>query len=404
MITSGMADLLPVDEALERIVALSSRTASESLPLAEAAGRILSDPVIARTDQPPFDSSAMDGYAVRAADLENADTLRLTGVSQAGTRFEGAVLSGECVRIFTGAPMPQGADTVVMQEETERSDAVIRFETKPKTGANVRLQGNDFHLGQALLEPGSGLTPAALALAAAANVPEVSVAKRPRALLLGTGDELVPVGSPLSPDQIVASNSLGLVPLLTRFGATAEDLGIARDNRAELDAAIAAALAQEPELLITTGGASVGEHDLVQDALKENGVEIDFWRIAMRPGKPLMLGRKGRTLVFGLPGNPVSALVTARIFVVPAICAMLGAPAPASLTLPLARNLPPNGVRRHFMRARLVTEPGEATRVSPILETDSGHLSSLAAADCLVVQKENTFGSRIGELIETVLL
>nr|WP_255714547.1 molybdopterin molybdotransferase MoeA [Pelagibacterium xiamenense] len=230
-----------------------------------------------------------------------------------------------------------------------------------------------------------------------------TIATPPRAVLIATGDELVPPGSPLGADQIVASNSFGLSAMFDPLCGAVVDHGIVPDDRAQLAAAIGAALDDNPDVLVTTGGASVGEHDFVQDVLKECGVEIDFWRIAVRPGKPLMFGTRGRTLVFGLPGNPVSALVTAHVFVLPALRALLGAPEPPRLRLPLGDAIPPNGPRQHFLRARIFSEP-EGTVVIPIAQTDSGHLSSLAQANCLIVQPAGDPGKAPGDPVDISLL
>lgn len=314
--------LLPVDDALQRIEAAITPKASETIAIDQAAGRVLAEPVLAVTDNPPFDASAMDGYAVRAEDMRDGAVLKQIGVSQAGLEFTGRVEIGTCARIFTGAPLPQGADTVVMQEQTTADGDAITFLAEISPGKNVRSQGHDFRTGDTLITPGTRLTARHIALAAAANQPSVSVTKQLSVTIAATGDELVMPGSPLPRGKIVGSNTFGLKPLLTPHAATVTDLGIIPDDMPSLSSALAQALDAQPDILITTGGASVGEHDLVQDALKANGVEIDFWRIAMRPGKPLMFGRKGNTVVFGLPGNPVSALVTATVIVLPAIRAM----------------------------------------------------------------------------------
>src|SRR5690606_28710016 len=266
---------------------------------------------------------------------------------------------------------------------------------------SVRPRGSDFAVGQELLAAGTRLTPMQIAVAAAANAPALSVARRPRVALLATGDELVLPGSFLGSDQIVASNSFGLAALLAPYADVVIDHGIVGDDAALLDARLEAVFADLPDIVITTGGASVGEHDLVQDALKARGVALDFWRINMRPGKPLMFGTLDGTLVFGLPGNPVSAMVTALVFIKPALRAWLGHAEPTHWRLPLAAPTPANTARRHFMRARLVhTEDGPV--VDPIAQTDSGHTSSLAAADLLIVQPEHDPGQPTGALVEAL--
>ena len=393
--------LLPVDDALKAILAHVPAVEAETVPLAAAAGRVLAAPLVAHHDQPPFNASAMDGYAMQADDVRADKWLNVIGTSQAGAGFAGTVGAGEAVRIFTGAPVPMGADTVIMQEEAVREGDRVRFTAPARPGHSVRPKGNDFATGQVLVEVGTRLTPMQIAVAAAANAGALSVAKRPRIALLATGDELVLPGHPLGLDQIVASNSFGLGAMLAPYAAAVSDLGIVGDDPALLRARLADAFAEEPDILITTGGASVGEHDLVQDVFKGLGVTLDFWRINMRPGKPLMFGTRGHTLVFGLPGNPVSAMVTALVFIKPALRAWLGASEPQSWRLPLAGPTPPNTARRHFMRARLVhSEAGPSA--DPIAQTDSGHTSSLAAADLLIVQREHDPGQAAGAVIEAL--
>lgn len=393
--------LLPVDEALNRILARVPAVVDESVALGEAAGRVLAQPVVATHDQPPFNASAMDGYAMRAADVAEGVWLDVIGMSQAGAGFAGTVDEGQAVRIFTGAPVPAGADTVIMQEETERNGDRVRFTAPARLGHSVRPRGYDFAVGRTVLERGTRLGPFQLAVAAAANAGVVSVAKRPKVALLATGDELVLPGAVLGPDQIVASNSVGLAASLAPFAEAVTDFGIARDSREELDAVLERIFASGPDVVVTTGGASVGEHDLVQAALLDHGVTLDFWRINMRPGKPLMFGTRGKTLVFGLPGNPVSAMVTAEIFLKPALRHWLGLAEVEPLRLPLLGPTPPNTARRHFMRARMVTRDG-VTGLLPISETDSGHTSSLAAADALIVQPEHDPGQTAGTVVSAL--
>lgn len=393
--------LLPVEDALRAILARVPAPGAENVDLSDAIGRVLSAPLIARHDQPPFDASAMDGYALRAADVTEGGFLKVIGMSQAGAGFADALGPGEALRIFTGAPLPEGADTVIMQEEAMREGDRVRFTAPARPGHSVRRKGNDFAKGDVLVEAGARLTPMQIAVAAAANQAGLAVTRRPRIGLLATGDELVLPGTNLGPDQIVASNSFGLAAMLVPYAGNLEDHGIVGDDdtllRARLDQAFAAA----PDVLITTGGASVGEHDLVQAALKDLGVSLDFWRINMRPGKPLMFGTRGQTLVFGLPGNPVSAMVTAIAFIKPALRAWLGYGEPEHWRLPLAGPTPPNSARRHYMRARLLQTP-TGPEVLPISQTDSGHTSSLAYADLLIVQPENDPGQPAGAIVEVV--
>jgi molybdopterin molybdotransferase len=395
--------LLPVDDAIAAILRRVPAPSAEPVALADAAGRVLVEPVIATHDQPPFNASAMDGYAMRAADVVSGHRLRLVGTSQAGAGFAGSVGEGEAVRIFTGAPLPPGADTVIMQEEAVAGDGFVSFTAPARLGHSVRPLGQDFARGQAVVEAGTRLAPMQLAVAAAANAATLMVAKRPKVALLATGDELVIPGAALGPDQIVASNSYGLRPLLLPYAETVTDHGIARDHRGDLSARLEAIFADGPDILITTGGASVGDHDIVQDILGELGVTLDFWKINMRPGKPLIFGTRGKTLIFGLPGNPVSAMVTAMVFIRPALRKWLGYPEPSHWRLPLAAATPPNTARRHFMRAQLlhgITGP----QLLPIAQTDSGHTSSLARADMLIVQPEHDAGQPVGSLVEAIPL
>ncbi len=393
--------LLPVDAALKAILARVPTVMPEQVGLSEALGRVLAAPVIATHDQPPFDASAMDGYALRAADVSEGTALRVIGMSQAGAGFPGALSAGEAVRIFTGAPLPPGADTVIMQEEALRDGDLVRFTAPARLGHSVRARGNDFATGNVLLRPGARLTPMQIAVAAAANHASLAVSRRPDIALVATGDELVPPGTKLGADQIVASNSFGLAAMLAPYAGSITDHGIIADDAALLRQSLGKALAAQPDILITTGGASVGEHDLVQDALKDLGVTLDFWRINMRPGKPLMFGTHGRTLVFGLPGNPVSAMVTAIVFIKPALRAWLGYAEPEHWRLPLAAATPANSARRHFMRARLLQTP-TGPQLQPVSQTDSGHTSSLADADMLIVQPENDPGQPAATLVEAL--
>lgn len=392
--------MIPVSEALDRILALAAPLGAETVPLVDAAGRVLAAPLTAAHTHPPFDSSAMDGYAVRAADVVPGKPLRLVGTSQAGARFVGMMQAGQCVRIFTGAPMPIGADAVVMQEEAIANGTEIAFTHAARPGQSVRLRGNDFAQGDVLLDKGAFVTPAALNLAASANRAVLAVTRRPRLALLATGDELVPPGSSIGPDRIVASNSYGLAALFAPLCGPVRDLGIAPDDPARIDAALLSALDEGVDVVVTTGGASVGDHDHMRDCLLNLGVKLDFWKLAMRPGKPLMFGTRGKTLFFGLPGNPVSAMVTAMVTVVPALRALLGYadPLPAPLVLPLAAPMPANGPRTHYLRGTLAHD-ASGTRVAPISQTDSGHSSSLALAHGLIVQAADDPGRAAGAMV-----
>ncbi len=398
--------MITVDEALDRIFTRIPTPLPESVPLGRAHRRVLLKPLLAKHTQPPFDASAMDGYAVRAAEIVPGKPVFLAGTSQAGSRFTGMMQSGECVRIFTGAPLPIGADAVIMQEQATARGNQVSFDKAPKPGQSIRRKGNDFTEGKELLQPGLSLTPAMLNLAASANYANLEVARRPKLAVLATGDELVPPGTDLGPDQIVASNSYGLIPLLAPYADKIIDLGIVRDDKKELEKSILGALDYGVEVLLTSGGASVGERDFVQDVLRDLGVELDFWKILMRPGKPLMFGTRGKTLVFGLPGNPTSAFVTAAVLVRPALRLMTGHTDPffPFMGVPLAADLPANGERRHFVRGKLNRNEIGFLEVVPIAETDSNHSTSLAEADALIIQPENNPGTPAGEIVEIIPL
>jgi molybdopterin molybdotransferase len=398
--------MMPVDEALERIIRKLPALGAETIPLSAADGRVLAKPLVSTHNQPPFDSSAMDGYAVRADEVFPGKPLKLAGTAQAGARFIGMMQPGQCVRIFTGAPLPIGADSVIIQEDATANGNQISFAKAVKPGANVRKQGFDFRRGAELLPAGTALTPQMLSLAAGANQPRLTVTRRPRIAILATGDELVPPGTPLGPDQIVASNSYGLSALLAPYADSILDLGIVADDKPKLDAKLLEAFDAGVDILITTGGASVGERDYVQEVLKDLGVELDFWKLRMRPGKPLMFGTRGKTLVFGLPGNPVSALVTATVILKPALRALLGHSDALwpRIGVPTLASLPPNGPRRHYMRGNLSRNEIGFLQVTPIFETDSGHSSSLALADALIVQPEDHPGAPPGEIVEVIPL
>ena len=397
--------LLPVEEALERVKAAFGPLPAEQVSVAEALGRVLADDVEARVTQPPAAVSAMDGYAVRAADVaEPPVVLRTIGEAPAGGAYEGTVGPGEAVRIFTGGPVPDGADAIVIQEDTESQDDRVTVRVSAPEGNYIRPAGLDFSAGVVGLRAGRRLTVRDVGLAAAMNVPWLAVRRKPRVALLATGDEIVRPGDPVGPHQIVSSNTLALAALVTEAGATPIDLGIARDNEDSLRRMAAAAAGAD--LLVTSGGASVGERDLVQQVLGKVGLELDFWRIAMRPGKPLMFGRIGSTPLLGVPGNPVSALVCGLLFLRPAIGVMLGVEdeQPAAETAVLGCDLGANDRRQDYLRARLERGPEGELVAIPFPRQDSSMLSTLVAAGCLVVRPPLAPPAKAGDRVEIIRL
>ncbi len=380
--------LLPVADAKRRLLALATKTGVETVPLSQAAGRVLAAPLTALRTQPPFPASAMDGYAVRATDVQSVPvTLNLIGQSAAGHGYDGVVRSGETVRIFTGAPVPEGADSILIQENAKAHGNDITALEPVNYGRFVRPAGLDFAKGDELLTEGRILDASALSLAAAANHASLLVRKRPKVAVLATGDELLEPGSEPGPGQIIASNSYGVAAITRLCGAEDIDLGIAPDSRQAIAASVHAAIEQKAEILVTLGGASVGDHDFVQEVLQAEGMKLDFWRIAMRPGKPLMVGKIGDIVVLGLPGNPVSSLVCSHLFLKPLIAAMLGSKSEMDLVAAqLGADMGENDEREDYVRARLTRDNNQLI-ATPFSRQDSSMLKTLADADCLIVRK-----------------
>lgn len=396
--------MLSVEEAARRIAAAFRPLPSEVVGLQDALGRVLAEDAAARLTLPTADVSAMDGYAVRAEDVAGVPArLRLIGMAQAGAGYAGAVGAGEAVRIFTGAPVPQGADTIVIQEHAQPDgDGAVRVEAAAAPGRHIRRKGQDFAAGDVALTAGRRLTPRDLGLAAAMNVPWLAVRRRPRVAVLATGDELVMPGEPLACDRIVSSASIAATAMLRQFGCEAPLLGIARDEPADLARKLAAA--EGCDLLITIGGASVGDFDLVRQTL--GSADLDFYKVAMRPGKPLIFGRLGGLPVLGLPGNPVSAGVTLLLFGRAAVDAMLGvrtaaAPPP---TARLGRDLPGNDARQDYLRAALARDEDGERVATPFPVQDSSLQRQFADADCLVVRPPQAPPARQGERVPILLL
>jgi molybdopterin molybdotransferase len=383
--------MIPVKEARSRIVSALPLMAAETVALSAASGRVLAQDVAARRTQPPFDVSAMDGWACRHADLGSIPAkLKPVGHAAAGGRHDGTVKAGECVRIFTGAPLPDGADAIVIQEDADLAGDVLTVREAPKSGQWIRRAGLDFAEGQVLLSAARLLGPADVALAAAMNVPWLQVRRKPRIAVLATGDELARPGEPIGPNQIVSSNNIGLSALIEANGGIAVDLGIARDTEADLREKAAASAGCD--LLLTLGGASVGEHDLIHKILGGGGKSIDFWNIAMRPGKPLMFGKvdlgNGATIpLLGLPGNPVSALVCGHNFLLPAMRAMLGLDWEIRFETAISNgDLSENDKREDYLRATLKRQEDGQLVATAFGKQDSSMLRRLSEADCLIVR------------------
>jgi molybdopterin molybdotransferase len=379
--------VISVEEALSRLLAPLERLPLEQVSIVDSIGRVLAEDLAAYRTQPPFAVSAMDGYAVRAEDLAAVPVeLRIVAEVPAGAGFGGHVGPGEAARIFTGAPMPAGTDTIVIQEDTEREGDRVRVLEGAARGRYVRREGLDFGEGDVLLRAGRRLTARDIGLTAAMNRPWLFVHRRPRVGILSTGDEIVMPGDPIGPHQIVSSNSLALAAFVTACGGIPVSVGNAPDDPAALRQVAAAT--RGVDLLVTTGGASVGEHDLVRDVLGADGLELDFWQIAMRPGKPLMVGRYRGTPMVGLPGNPVSTLVCALLFLRPALDRLSGA-ASAEEAAPTARlgtALPKNDQRQDYLRSKLARAADGTLEAFPFEVQDSSMMRLLSAADCLVVR------------------
>jgi molybdopterin molybdotransferase len=389
--------MISVEQARARILAAFAPLGAERVALADAAGRVLAADAHAAADQPPFSVSMMDGYAVRSIDT---GPRRVIGSAPAGKPFPGMLGGGEALRLFTGSVVPDGADAVLAQEDAERDGDTVRFSETPHPGKFVRPRGQDFRAGEILASKGRRLSARDLALLAAGDVVAVAVARRPVIAFAATGDELSKPGDPRKPGGVVASSVYGLSPLIAQWGAVPRDLGILPD-RIE---AIAALADETCDLLVTMGGASVGDHDLIQAALGPKGLALDFWKIAMRPGKPLIFGRLGRTPFLGLPGNPVSTLVCATLFLRPAIAAMLGADTAIPLRRArLAASLKANDQRQDYLRARCEERGGDLW-VYPFPAQGSAMLRVFAQADALIVRKPHAPALAEGAPVELLML
>ncbi len=397
--------LLPVSDALARILEGAARLAIELVPVHEAAGRILAQDIAARLTQPPFNSAAMDGYAVRAADLNDFQQLEVVGESAAGHGFSGHVRRGQAVRIFTGAPAPDGSDAVVMQENVGRVGAVIRVTHKLEAGTNIRPAGIDFREGEVLLRAGRRLTARDLMLAAGMNHAELPVARKPLVAILATGDELISAGGAPRPGQIVSSSPAGVAAMVAQSGGEPWLLPIATDSMESLSGRLQEA--SRADILVTIGGVSVGDHDLVGRALANAGAAFRFHKVAMRPGKPLMSARMGQTRVLGVPGNPVATLICARVFLQPLIRQLTGSDCIGEdfETARLANALPANGDRTHYMRGQITSGASAGVRIVRSLENqDSSLMAALARADCLIVRQPGAVPANEGDVVDILRL
>ena len=395
--------MIAVDDAVARIVAAFKPQGDEFVPVGDAAGRVLANDAVAKSSQPPSPVSSMDGYAVRASDVPRSGmSLTVIGSSPAGHPFERAISSGDAVRIFTGGVVPEGADAIIIQEDADADGNRVTFRQAAKAGQHIRAAGLDFKAGEALARAGQRLSARDLSLIAAGDVAKVSVRRKPRIMFAATGDELSMPGAPRKPGGIVASSGYALAAMIERWGGDAIDLGILPDT-ADAVASIADK-AVGADLIVTLGGASVGEHDLVQKALGPRGFALDFWKIAMRPGKPLIFGRLGETPLLGLPGNPVSTLVCAMLFLRPAIAAMLGVEEQAPVVqAKLSADLKENDGRQDYLRARLEMTHGEPI-ATPFAVQDSSMLSVFARADGLIVRAPRAPAAKAGDTVSVLLL
>jgi molybdopterin molybdotransferase len=396
--------MLSIEDALAKIRDAITPVATEEVFVTDALGRVLASDVIAEVSHPPQAVSAMDGYAVRAKDVPTAPTtLKMVGEAAAGHIFTGSVGPGECTRIFTGGALPNGADTVIIQEDTEADGDQISMLEVPKPGQWVRAEGLDFAHGKTLIPAGQLLSARDLGLAAAAGATWLKVRQKPRVAVLATGDEVVMPGAPRRADQIVSSNSIALVGYAQVFGAEAVSLGVAADRPEALREKLNDA--KGLDLLVTSGGASVGDHDLVQSVSGDQGMELGFYKIAMRPGKPLIFGQLGQTFLLGLPGNPVSTGVTAAIFMRAAIERLLGLnPTPLYQAATLGRDLPQNGKRLDFMRAKLNPNSEGLPTATPFERQDSSMMALFAEADCLVMREIGAPAASAGDTVKIVPL
>ena len=396
--------MISVDEARTRILTTFNALPPEDVSLDKALGRVLAQDVVARRTQPPLAVSSMDGYAVRSSDLDKIPKiLKEVGKVAAGDSFEGVVGRNQTVRIFTGAPLPKGADTIIIQENTDATDEQITVRAGAPPGQHIRETGLDFTEGDMGLNSGKLLSARDISLAAAMNFPWLSVHRRPRIAILATGDEIVRPGEPIKTNQIVSSNALALQAFVEVSGGIAINLGISPDQNDILRQM--ANGARGSDLLVTTGGISVGEHDLVRQALNTNGLEIDFWRVAMRPGKPVMFGKLDAVPILGLPGNPVSSIVCALVFLLPVMRRLLGLTDHHNANVHrafLTSPLPANDKREDYLRATIEHREDGTVWTRPFKRQDSSMLTLLAKAQCLIIRAPHAPKADQGETVQVM--
>ncbi|MCT4656030.1 MAG: molybdopterin molybdotransferase MoeA [Cohaesibacter sp.] len=398
--------LMKVEEALSRLLGDVKTTRVEHVSLEKATGRVLAQDLQSSRNQPPFDASAMDGYAVKASNLETLPAkLQVIGEVPAGHSFPDEMHDWEAVRIFTGAPVPKGADAILIQENTERDGAFVTALETVHSGQFIRPAGLDFKCGETLLTAGTRLNARQVALAASMNHATLPVYARPKIAILATGDELVLPGETPSDDQIISSNNFGVAGQVEQVGGEVLNLGIAIDRHEAIAAKIKEAQDWGADILVTIGGASVGDHDLVQDVLKQAGMDLNFWRIAMRPGKPLMAGKIGAMQVLGLPGNPVSSMVCTLLFLQPLVRQMLGSnDTQPTLSARLGADVGENDQRQEYLRASLERKDNGELITLPFAKQDSAMMARFAIADCLIIRPPFAEPAKEGDLCQILML
>ena len=397
--------MISVEDARNTILSAFEKLPAEVVPLPSSLGRTLAEDLASRMTQPPAAVSAMDGYALKAADLENLPArLRVVCEIAAGEAFAGELSHGQAARIFTGAPLPAGTDSIVIQEVTSRDGDFVSIQEIVPEGHYVRPAGLDFHEGEVVLTAGRRLGVREIGLAAAMNIPWLKVTREPRIAILTTGNELVMPGEARGPHQILSSNGLALQAFIETCGGKAINLGIAPDDPEALQTLVDAAAGAD--LIVTTGGASVGDHDLVRSVLGENRMDLDFWKVAMRPGKPLIFGKVDGTSLLGLPGNPVSALVCSLIFLRPAIARLLGCDENTTQLrhAVLHGSLPENDKRQDYLRGTLQVNDEGVREVTPYERQDSSMLRTLCESDCLIVRPPHATAIETGALVDIIIL